>query len=110
MAAQFCLLPLAGVGGHVHRHLKADAGAHDANGHPEVAGRPHGDAVLAEEVLKAGLQQDTVIVVEAEQPGGQGQFFRVGQHFIDPAAGFNRAGDRQMAIFFQQQGAGDCDV
>ena len=38
MAAQFGFLPLAGVGGHMHRHLKADAGAHNADGHPKVAG------------------------------------------------------------------------
>ena len=38
VAAQFGFLPLAGVGGHMHRHLKADAGAHNADGHTQVAG------------------------------------------------------------------------
>ena len=38
VAAQFGFLPLAGVGRHMHRHLKADAGAHNADGHPKVAG------------------------------------------------------------------------
>ena len=38
VAAQFGFLPLAGVGGHMYRHLKADACAHDADGHPQVAG------------------------------------------------------------------------
>ncbi len=32
VAAQPGFLPLAGVGGHMHRHLKADACAHYANG------------------------------------------------------------------------------
>jgi hypothetical protein len=27
----------------------------------------------------------------------------VGQHFINAAAGLNRAGNRQVAVFFQQQ-------
>ena len=38
VTAQFGFLPLAGVGGHMHRHLKADAGAHDTDGHPQIAG------------------------------------------------------------------------
>ena len=38
VAAELRFLPLAGIGGHVHRHLKADACAHNADGHPQVAG------------------------------------------------------------------------
>ncbi|MNL03478.1 hypothetical protein D3C87_1240170 [compost metagenome] len=47
--AQPVLLPLAGVGGHVHRHLEAQGRAHDADGQAEVAGGPDGDLVAAEE-------------------------------------------------------------
>jgi hypothetical protein len=36
----------------MHRDLKADAGAHDANRQPQVAGRANGNAVLAKELFE----------------------------------------------------------
>ena len=87
----------------MHGNLKADAGAHDADRHPEVAGGADGDAVLAEELFKLRRQQFAIIVCGSQQSGFQRQLFRMGQHFINAAARFDRAGDRQMAVFFQQQ-------
>ncbi|MOA26951.1 hypothetical protein D3C78_1477830 [compost metagenome] len=56
MAAQFRLFPFTGVGGHMHRYLKADACAHDPDRHAQIAGGPDGDAVVAEKIRKARFQ------------------------------------------------------
>ncbi|MNY04633.1 hypothetical protein D3C86_1373210 [compost metagenome] len=108
--AQLALLPLPRIGGHVHGDGEAELGAHDADGHAEVAGRAHRNAVLAEELAELVREQLAIVVLFAEQPGLDGQPFGVGQHLVDAATGLDGAGDRQVAVFFQQQPAGDVNA
>ena len=44
------------------RYFEADARAHYANRHPQIAGGADGDAVLAKEPPELGRQQLTVVV------------------------------------------------
>jgi hypothetical protein len=72
---------------------KAEAGAHDADGEAEVAGRPHRDAVLAEEVAELVREQRAIVIRLAQQPSLDGQVFGMGQHLVDAAARLDGAGD-----------------
>ena len=103
VAAQFGFFPRPGIRRHMYRNLKADARAHDADRHPEVAGGADSDAVLAEELFKFRCQQFAIIICGGEQSGLQRQLFRMGQHFINPATRLNGTRNRQVAVFFQQQ-------
>jgi hypothetical protein len=58
----------------MHRHLKADARAHDADRHPQVAGGADGDAVLAEELFKFRGQQLAIVVFGVQQPASSASF------------------------------------
>ena len=89
VAAQFGFFPRPGIGGHMHRDLKTNARAHDADRHPKVAGGADGDAELAKELFKLRRQQFAIIVCGRQQPGFQRQLFRMGQHFINPTARFD---------------------
>ncbi|MNH18176.1 hypothetical protein D3C79_778740 [compost metagenome] len=110
MFAQLALLPLPRIGGHVHGDGEAELGAHDADGHAEVAGRAHRNAVLAEELAELVREQLAIVVLFAEQTGLDGQPFGVGQHLVDAATGLDGAGDGQVAVFFEQQLAGQLDA
>ena len=61
--AQAILLPLPRLGRHVHRDLKAQLRAHDADRQPQVAGGAHRDAVAAKERAQLGRGQLAVIVL-----------------------------------------------
>ncbi len=67
VGAQLVLLPLAGVGGHVHAGLEAQRGADDADGKAQVAGGAHRYPVAGEECPAIRLGQPRVVVVEADQ-------------------------------------------
>ncbi|PBG82053.1 hypothetical protein BGV06_19810, partial [Clostridioides difficile] len=62
--------------------------------------------MAGEECPAIRLGQPRVVVVEADQAVLQGQALGMGEHFIDAAAGLDRAGDRQVAIAFQPEPAG----
>ena len=89
---------------------KAEAGAHDADGHAEVAGGAHRDAVLTEEVAELVREQLAIVVLFAEQAGLDRQPLGMGQHLVDAAARLDGAGDGQMAVFFEQQSTGDLNA
>ena len=105
MGAQFVFLPLPGIGRHMHGHLKAQRSTHDADRHAEIAGGADGDFVLAKKGPGLVAVQQRVVVVELNQATGQGQVFGMLEHFIDPAAGLDRAGDGQMAVALEPQRA-----
>ena len=56
-AAEQVLLPLLGVGRHVHDDPKADRRAHDPDAHAQVAGRADLDRVAAEYLAGRRLRQ-----------------------------------------------------
>ncbi|MNE28768.1 hypothetical protein D3C80_1222240 [compost metagenome] len=103
MGAQAILLPLAGVRRHVHRGLEAQARTDDANRQAEVAGRTHGNAVLAKEGPRLVAVEPGVVITRLQQSGRQGQVFSVLEHLIDAAAGLDRAGNRQQVVSLEPQ-------
>ena len=107
LAPQQVLLPLLRVGAHVDDDPEAQGGAHDADGEAQVARGADLHGVAAQELLHGLPGKGGVVVRHGDLPGGQGQILCVLQNFIDAAAGLDGPGDVQMAVFFEQQAAGD---
>ncbi|MDT4872646.1 hypothetical protein FQZ97_1078430 [compost metagenome] len=105
VGAQLVLLPLAGIGGHVHRGLKTQACADDANRQAEIAGRADGDLVAAEEGPGRVAVEHAVIVGWLQQACGQRQLLGMFEHFIDAATRLDRTGDGQVAVLLEPQHA-----
>ncbi len=103
MGAQPVLLPLAGVGGHVHRGLEAQARTDDADRQAEIAGRADSDLVAREEGAHRVAGEAGVVVIQRQQAGRQRQVFGVLEHLVDAAARLDRAGDRQVAVALEPQ-------
>ena len=63
VGTQQLLLPVPGVGGHVHRGAKAQSCSGDADGQAEVAGGTHHDAVPSQDGLDVLVRETRVVVI-----------------------------------------------
>ena len=108
MTAQEVLLPLLCVRRHVHAHAEADGGAHDADGHAEVAGRADLHRVLRKEVPQIGKL--CIVICTRQPPRRQRQLLRVLQHLVDAAARLDGAGDGEVTVHLEQEPAGDLGI
>ncbi|MNQ97584.1 hypothetical protein D3C85_1132400 [compost metagenome] len=104
--AQAILLPLAGIGGHVHRGLEAQARTDDADRQAQVAGGADRHTVLAKKGPGLIAVELGVAIARLQQATGQGQVFGVLEHFIDAAAGLDRTGNWQQVVGLEPQGTG----
>ena len=107
LAPEQILLPLLGVGGHVHLDLEAQRRAHDADGQAQIAGRADLHGVLAEEGLHVVVRQTGVVLIHGEFAALQRQILRMLEHLVDAAPGLDGARDGQMAVHLQEQPTGD---
>ncbi|MNV35324.1 hypothetical protein D3C71_1267700 [compost metagenome] len=101
--AQAVLLPLLGIGRHVHRALEAQGRCHHANAHPQVAGGAHRHLVAAQHLAGGRGGQRTVITAGLYQPMLQRQPLGKLQHLVHAAPGLDRARHRQAVIGLDEQ-------
>lgn len=89
----------------MHRDVKAEAGTDNPDRQAQIPGGANGNTPLAEKLAQRRGGKAGVVIRLLQQPGIDGQLFRMRQHFIDAAAGFDRTRHRQMAVFLQPQTA-----
>ena len=99
------LLPGFGVGGHVHDGVEPERCGHDSDAQSEIAGRADGDLMAREQRSRLSGRQRRAILLRTEHTVPERETLCVQQHFIDAAAGFDGAGNRQSMIRFDEPSA-----
>ena len=91
----------------MHDDMETKSCAHNADGHTQIAGGADLNFEFAEKFSECVGSEYAVIVAFLQHTVLQSQILRVLQYLIDPATGFNGAGNRQMAVLLQVHFAGD---
>ena len=104
--AQQVLLPLLGVGRHVHDRAEPERGARDADRQAQVPGRADLDGVASEELPRGGSGERGVVVADADEAGFQGEVLGMLEHLVDAAARLHGASYGQMAVHLEEEASG----
>jgi hypothetical protein len=94
-----------GVGGHVHDGVEPESCGHDSDAQSEIAGRADGNLMAGEQRSRLSGRQRRTILLRTDHTMPEREALRVQQHFIDAAAGFDGAGNRQSVIRFDEPSA-----
>ncbi len=104
--AEALLLPGLGIVRHVHLDLEAEGAAHHADAEAEIAGAADRDRVPGEEFAEGSGCERRVGQAGPQQPRRPGQRLGIGQDLVDPAPRLDAAGNRQIVVGLDPDGAG----